>query len=64
MANNGLSDLVATITLPKSEYEDLVRESNTLRILENYINSTKYVDKEVLQTILGIESEDIEDGSK
>lgn len=64
MANNGLSDLVATLTLPKSEYEDLVRESNTLRILENYINSTKYVDKEVLQAILGIESEDIEDGSK
>lgn len=64
MANNGLSDLVATLTLPKSEYEDLVRESNTLRILENYINSTKYVDKEVLQAILGIESEDIENGSK
>lgn len=64
MANNGLSDLIATVTLPKSEYEDLVRESNTLRILENYINSTKYVDKEVLQAILGIESEDIEDGSK
>lgn len=58
MANNSLYDLVATVTLTKSEYEDLVRESNTLRILENYINGTKYVDKEVLQAILGIESED------
>lgn len=67
MANNHITDLVSTVTISKSEYEDLVRESNTLRIVENLVaNKSSDVKVNVLREILGMydESEDIEDGSK
>lgn len=62
MASNHITDLVSTVTISKSEYEDLVRESNTLRIIENLVvNKSSEVKFNVLREVLGMyeESEDI-----
>lgn len=55
MAVNGLTDICVTVNVPKSEYEDLIRESNTFRIIKNLVESQKYVDAETIRNILGIE---------
>ena len=58
MANKGLTDLVSTVTISKSEYEDLVRESNTLRIIENLVaNKSSEVKVNVLREVLGMYEE-------
>lgn len=54
---NGITDIVTTVPVPKPEYEELVRESNTLRIIENYIQEEKYPTIGTLKSILGIEKE-------
>lgn len=55
MAIKGLTDFCETVNVPKPEYEDLIRESNTCRIIENLVESQKYVDAETIRNILGIE---------
>ena len=57
MGMNGITDIVVTVQVPKPEYEELVRESNTLRIIENYIQEAKYPSIETVKCILGIEKE-------
>ena len=57
MAMNGITDILVTVQVPKPEYETLVRESNTLRIIENYIQEEKYPTIGTLKIILGIEKE-------
>lgn len=57
MGMNGITDIVVTVQVPKPEYEELVRESNTLRIIENYIQESKYASIETVKCILGIEKE-------
>lgn len=63
MANRAVSDIVSTVNISKSEYEDLVRDSNTLRIIENLVAANKTsVNADLLKNILGMyldESEDI-----
>lgn len=54
MAINSLSDIAATFSISKNEYENLVRESETLEIISEYIKYTKEIDREVLVRILGI----------
>lgn len=64
MANRAMTDIVSTVNISKSEYEDLVRDSNTLRIIENLVAASKTsVNADLLKNILGMyldESEDIE----
>ena len=68
MVNRAMSDIVSTINISKSEYEDLVRDSNTLRIIENLVAaSAGSINAQLIKNMLGLyidESEDIEDGSK
>lgn len=51
----GLTDLVATVTVPKTEYEMLVRESERLDILKNFIKKGKYITTDDIKAILGDE---------
>lgn len=51
---NGITDIVATVTVPKTEYEFLVRESERLAILENYVKNGKYTTFDDVKAILGI----------
>lgn len=60
MALNGITDICATVSVPKPEYEELIRESNTLHILENIVSAQKYVDADTLRNILGIKSNESE----
>lgn len=39
------------------EHNQLVRESERLRIVNDYVKSVTYIDKWILMTILGIEKE-------
>ena len=55
MANYGLTDLVATVTLPKSEYEELIRDSERVQVIERYMNGNKYASATDIAAILGIE---------
>jgi len=57
MAVNGILDVVTTVTVPKPEYEELVRDSNTLDILTNYISTSRYPSIETLKNIMGIKKE-------
>jgi len=54
MANYGLTDLVATVTLPKSEYEELVRDSEKVQVIERYMQGNKYASTTDIAAILGI----------
>lgn len=64
MANRAMSDIVSTVNISKSEYEDLVRDSNTLRIIENLVAaSAGSINAQLIKNMLGLyidESEDIE----
>lgn len=51
---NGLTDIVATVTVPKTEYENLVRESEKLYIIESYIKNSKYTTFDDVKAILGV----------
>lgn len=51
---NGITDIVATVTVPKTEYEYLVRESERLAILERYVKNGKYTTLDDVKTILGV----------
>lgn len=55
MAVNGLSDVFQTITVPKSEYENLVRDSEKLGTIERLLRKNKYVAAGDLESILDIE---------
>ena len=63
MANRAMSDIVSTVNISKSEYEDLVRDSNTLRIIENLVAaSAGSINAQLIKNMLGLyidESEDI-----
>lgn len=58
MAVNGITDICATVNVPKSEYENLIRESNTLHVVENLYSTQNHVDAEIIRNILGIELEE------
>ncbi len=52
---NGLTDIVSTVSVPKSEYEDLIRESETLDILKKLFKDNKYVSDTTIRSILHVE---------
>lgn len=51
----GLTDAFATVTVPKSEYEALVRDSETLDIITAMVRDSKYLSTGDLKIILRIE---------
>lgn len=54
MAVNGITDIVTTVTVPKSEYEALLRESETLSIVKVLYETKKYIDADDMRNILGV----------
>lgn len=57
MAINGITDIVEIINVPKSEYENLIRESETLAIIKDLYKAKKYVDADDMRRILNVELE-------
>ena len=55
---NGITDIVATVTVPKTEYEILVRESERLDVLKNFIKNGKYTTIDEVKSILGVEEKE------
>lgn len=54
MANHGLTDFAATVTLPKSEYEELIRDSEVLNTARRFV-TTNYATVRDIKSILGVE---------
>jgi hypothetical protein len=56
MASHRLTDITATVTVPKSEYEDLIRTAEQMKISKRIL---EFVDDDapcvLLKTVLGIE---------
>lgn len=50
-----LTDVFATVTVPKPEYEKLVRDSERLDIIEAMLKKNGYVSSGDVKIILGIE---------
>ena len=61
MAVNGFTDICTTVTVPKPEYERLVRESERLQCLFKYLSSIKFPNVDVIYEILGLEIEGVEE---
>lgn len=55
---NGITDVIATVSVPKSEYEELVRDSERLAIVKNMLTNSKYVSTVDMKIILDIENVD------
>lgn len=55
MAINGATDTLATVTVPKPEYEELVRDSEQLAIIRRMVSKGKYFCQEDLKAILDVE---------
>lgn len=56
MASHGLSDIAATVVLPKTEYEELIRQSEELKIIKKVmVTSDDALPLVVLKHMLGIE---------
>lgn len=54
-----LTDITATVSVPKSEYEDLIRQSEELKMIKNTMrSSSNTLPLVVLKHILGIEEGD------
>lgn len=51
----GITDVFTTVTVPKPEYEELVRDSETLDIIKTLMKKNDYVSTGDLKIILGIE---------
>lgn len=67
MATHGFTDIMATVELPKSEYEDLVRQREELKIIKKTMKSaSSTLPLVVLKHILGINEgeNDEEENSK
>lgn len=61
MTWNGITDIAAIVTTPKSEYERLVRESERLRIVERMCAESKaIIPVAILEQVLDITHDDKE----
>lgn len=52
---NGITDVIATVSVPKSEYEELVRDSEQLAVVIRMVRKNKYIGQEDLKAVLDIE---------
>ena len=53
MATNGITDVFSTVSVPKPEYEELVRDSERLDIISAILEENKYISTSDLRCILG-----------
>lgn len=53
MANHSLSDVISTVTISKSEYENLVRDSEKLAVIERYTAKSYCVTRSDIVALLG-----------
>lgn len=60
----GITDVFATVTVPKAEYEELVRESERNDIIRSLVEHDKFITTDNLKTILGIEETQEKEGIK
>ena len=55
MSVNGITDVVVTVSVPKPEYEELVRDSETLNIIKRVVETDQYVTAKDIKILLGVE---------
>ena len=53
----GITDVLATVTVPKSEYEELIRESEQLKTVKRMLQKESYVSTDDLRTIVNVSKE-------
>jgi hypothetical protein len=51
----GITDIVATVTVPKPEYETLIRGSEQIDIIKSLLAKNEYVSTGDLRVILNVE---------
>lgn len=56
----GITDVLATVTVPKPEYEELIRKSEQNDIIKSLLRKNKYVSIEDLKVILDMEESEEE----
>lgn len=64
MATNGITDVFTTVSVPKPEYEELVRESEQNGIVRSLLKKNKYVSTEDLKVILDVEESQKKEGEE
>lgn len=57
MASHGLTDLVATLTISKNEYERLVRDSEQLSIITKYVTNSSCVTSSDIKVLLDLKED-------
>ena len=58
MANYGITDIGSTVTISKNEYENLVRDSEQLAIVKNYVEKQEYISTKDIKVLLEIEEKE------
>jgi len=61
MANYNLTDIVATVSISKNEYEELVRDSEQLKIVKKFVKESKYANSNDVAILLNISEEEGEE---
>lgn len=61
---NGITDVVATVSVPKSEYEELVRDSEQLAVIRRMVSRGKYFCQEDLKAVLDVEEPQEKEGEE
>lgn len=61
---NGITDVIATVSVPKPEYEELIRESEQLAIIRRMMSRGKYFCQEDLKAILDVEEPQEKEGEE
>ena len=51
----GLSDVFATVTVPKTEYEELIRVSEQNEIIKSMLRKNEYISTGDLKVILNVD---------
>ena len=57
---SSLTDAFTTVSVPKNEYERLVRDSEQLSIITNYVQRSDYITHTELKILLDITENEIE----
>ena len=57
MATNGITDVFTTVSVPKPEYEELIRESEQLKTVKRMLQKNSYVSTDDLRTIVNVSKE-------
>ena len=61
---NGITDVIATVSVPKPEYEELVRDSEQLAVVRRMVRKNKYIGQEDLKAVLDVEVSQEKEGEE